>query len=225
MSVKTCKDNLFYPMSGTKIFFNGAWHTIKDLDRIYFRGKWYRINHDIHPLNNSGICTVCKDTFSVGEETITIYANNVSVHSSSPVIVTTNINFIETSQAYTNKSASFSVLGSMDGAVIKGEVTRLSCTGCSILDISNNNKLTSLVCGGFSGISNLDISNNTELTYLSLHDCYLNSESINAVLASLVAHGKLRGFLDIMGNLDPTGQGLIDKQTLIEREWTVVENM
>ena len=51
MSVKTCKDNLFYPMSGTKIFFNGAWHTIKDLDRIYFGGKWYRINHDIHPLN------------------------------------------------------------------------------------------------------------------------------------------------------------------------------
>lgn len=225
MSVKTCKDNLFYPMSGTKIFFNGAWHTIKDLDRIYFGGKWYRINHDIHPLNNSGICTVCEDTFSVGEETITIYANNVSVHSSSPVIVTTNINFIETSQAYTNKSASFSVLGSMDGAVIKGEVTRLSCTGCSILDISNNNKLTSLVCGGFSGISNLDISNNTELTYLSLHDCYLNSESINAVLASLVAHGKLQGYLNIMGNLDPTGQGLIDKQTLIEREWTVIENM
>ena len=203
MSVKTCKDNLFYPMSGTKIFFNGAWHTIKDLDRIYFGGKWYRINHDIHPLNNSGICTVCEETFSVGEETITISANEVTVYSSSPVIVTTRDGNIETSQAYTINPAVFSILNSTGGALVKGEVTRLSCTGCSILDISNNNKLT----------------------YLSLRDCNKNSESINAVLASLVAHGKLQGYLNIMGNLDPTGQGLIDKQTLIEREWTVIENM
>lgn len=225
MSVKTCKDNLFYPMSGTKIFFNGAWHTIKDLDRIYFRGKWYRINHDIHPLNNSGICTVCEETFSVGEETITISANEVTVYSSSPVIVTTRDGNIETSQAYTINPAVFSILNSTGGALVKGEVTRLSCTGCSILDISNNNRLTQLTCGGGSTAGNLDISNNTELIYLSLRDCNKNSESINAVLASLVAHGKLQGYLNIMGNLDPTGQGLIDKQTLIEREWTVIENM
>ena len=176
-------------------------------------------------MNNSGICTVCEETFSVGEETITISANEVTVYSSSPVIVTTRDGNIETSQAYTINPAVFSILNSTGGALVKGEVTRLSCTGCSILDISNNNRLTHLTCGGGSTAGNLDISNNTELIYLSLRDCNKNSESINAVLASLVAHGKLQGYLNIMGNLDPTGQGLIDKQTLIEREWTVIENM
>lgn len=59
MSVKICKDNLFHSMSGAKIYINGAWHTVKDLDKIYFGGRWRRINHDTHTWGDGNQCTVC----------------------------------------------------------------------------------------------------------------------------------------------------------------------
>jgi hypothetical protein len=56
----------------------------------------------------------------------------------------------------------------------------------------------------------------------------LTSTTVNDILAAFVAANRITGTrvlnLGGTGNAAPTGQGLIDKQTLIDRGWTVTTN-
>lgn len=91
------------------------------------------------------------------------------------------------------------------------------------LNLSNNILLESLSCG-MGNLTNLDISANIDLQTIYLQHHSLTSESINAILASLVAHGKSNGICHLESqtpSAPPTGQGLTDKATLISRGWTV----
>ena len=59
-------------------------------------------------------------------------------------------------------------------------------------------------------------------------DNQLPADTINALLAAFVAAGRNSGTCGLnlggTGNAAPTGQGLIDKATLISRGWTVTTN-
>jgi hypothetical protein len=66
------------------------------------------------------------------------------------------------------------------------------------------------------------------LGYYQADQCMLTAEAVNAILAAFVAANRTTGTrvlnLGGTGNAAPTGQGLIDKQTLIDRGWTVTTN-
>jgi hypothetical protein len=93
----------------------------------------------------------------------------------------------------------------------------------SIPNLSNNNKLTWFECNvnqltGFAGGS---VSNT--LGNFQAQDNQLTATAVNAILAAFVAANKTTGTrilnLGGGGNAAPTGQGLIDKQTLLDRGW------
>lgn len=68
------------------------------------------------------------------------------------------------------------------------------------------------------------------LSQLTLNDNQLTENAVNSVLSALVAagrttaHGVCALHLEGSGNAAPTGQGIIDKATLVSRGWTVFTN-
>ena len=103
-------------------------------------------------------------------------------------------------------------------------LTRIECISDELrsLDIGIHAALTSLNCYG-NYLFTLDISNCPLLSDLDCGQNRLPSSEINSILANLVAHGLDNGVLRCCqyNAASPTGQGLIDKQTLIDRGWTV----
>ena len=91
----------------------------------------------------------------------------------------------------------------------------------SIPDLSNNtvlanfqifsNQLTGFAGGSVSSQLNIFWAQNNQLT----------SSAVNAILAAFVAANRSGGSIDLggTGNAAPTGQGLVDKQTLLDRGW------
>lgn len=80
-----------------------------------------------------------------------------------------------------------------------------------------------LACNN-NGLTMLNIAQNTALKYLAAYSNKFTSDVVNNILASLVSNAKTNGTLDINYqeiSAPPTGQGLVDKQTLIDRGWTV----
>ena len=97
------------------------------------------------------------------------------------------------------------------------------------LNLSNNVKLVSpsFFNNQFSMFTG---SVSATLANLSLQDNQLTNAAVNAVLAALVAAGRTSASGTCVvnvggtGNAAPTGQGIIDKATLISRGWTVTTN-
>lgn len=70
----------------------------------------------------------------------------------------------------------------------------------------------------------VDISAMTAIAEVQLYGNQLPSTQVNAVLAQLVANGGYSGIVYIPNQTPPappTGQGIIDKATLISRSWSV----
>lgn len=182
-----------------------------------------------------------------GDEIITLVSESgsqgqskVAINATGSVIVTNGA----TSQTYTEFPAEFTL--SAGTTTIQGAVTALNCTtstltsidislcptltsldckgnALSALDISNNANLVTLACNN-NGLTMLNIAQNTALKYLAAYSNKFTSDVVNNILASLVSNAKTNGTLDINyqeTSAPPTGQGLVDKQTLIDRGWTV----
>jgi hypothetical protein len=89
------------------------------------------------------------------------------------------------------------------------------------IDISKNTILESIDMDSNS-LSELNIATNQLITNINVQRNVL--KTINSILANLVAAGKTGGtaLLNLQTPLcPPTGQGIIDKATLISRGWTV----
>ena len=182
-----------------------------------------------------------------GDEIITLVSESgsqgqskVAINATGSVIVTNGA----TSQTYMEFPAEFTL--SAGTTTIQGAVTTLNCTtstltsidislcptltsldckgnALSALDISNNANLMTLACNN-NGLTMLNIAQNTALKYLAAYSNKFTSDVVNNILASLVSNAKTNGTLDINYqeiSAPPTGQGLVDKQTLIDRGWTV----
>lgn len=182
-----------------------------------------------------------------GDEIITLVSESgsqgqskVAINATGSVIVTNGA----TSQTYMEFPAEFTL--SAGTTTIQGAVTALNCTtstltsidislcptltsldckgnALSALDISNNANLMTLACNN-NGLTMLNIAQNTALKYLAAYSNKFTSDVVNNILASLVSNAKTNGTLDINYqeiSAPPTGQGLVDKQTLIDRGWTV----
>lgn len=182
-----------------------------------------------------------------GDEIITLVSESgsqgqskVAINATNSVIVTNG----SASQTYTEFPAEFTL--SAGTTTIQGTVTALDCTTSTLtsidislcptltlldckgnalsdLDISNNANLVTLACNN-NGLTILNIAQNTVLKSLAAYSNKFTSDVVNNVLASLVLNAKTNGTLDINyqeTSAPPTGQGLIDKQTLIDRGWTV----
>ena len=70
----------------------------------------------------------------------------------------------------------------------------------------------------------VDISQMTAIADVELYGNQLSSTQVNNVLAQLVSNGGYSGILSINNQTPPappTGQGIIDKATLISRSWSV----
>lgn len=70
----------------------------------------------------------------------------------------------------------------------------------------------------------VDISQMTALADVELYGNQLSSAKVNTILAQLVSNGGYSGILYIPNQTPPappTGQGIIDKATLISRSWSV----
>ena len=182
-----------------------------------------------------------------GDEIITLVSESgsqgqskVAINATGSVIVTNGA----TSQTYMEFPAEFTL--SAGTTTIQGAVTALNCTTSTLtsidislcptltsldckgntlsaLDISNNANLMTLACNN-NGLTMLNIAQNTALKYLAAYSNKFTSDVVNNILASLVSNAKTNGTLDINYqeiSAPPTGQGLVDKQTLIDRGWTV----
>ena len=182
-----------------------------------------------------------------GDEIITLVSESgsqgqskVAINATNSVIVTNG----SASQTYTEFPAEFTL--SAGTTTIQGTVTTLDCTTSTLtsidislcptltsldckgnalldLDISNNANLVTLACNN-NGLTMLNIAQNTVLKSLAAYSNKFTSDVVNNVLASLVLNAKTNGTLDINYqeiSAPPTGQGLADKQTLIDRGWTV----
>lgn len=182
-----------------------------------------------------------------GDEIITLVSESgsqgqskVAINATNSVIVTNG----SASQTYTEFPAEFTL--SAGTTTIQGTVTALDCTTSTLtsidislcptltsldckgnalsdLDISNNANLVTLACNN-NGLTILNIAQNTVLKSLAAYSNKFTSDVVNNVLASLVLNAKTNGTLDINyqeTSAPPTGQGLVDKQTLIDRGWTV----
>lgn len=182
-----------------------------------------------------------------GDEIVTLVSESgsqgqskVAINATGSVIVTNG----SASQTYTEFPAEFTL--SAGTTTIQGTVTTLNCTtstltsidislcptltsldckgnALSALDISNNANLVTLACNN-NGLTMLNIAQNTALKYLAAYSNKFTSDVVNNILAALVSNAKTDGTLDINYqeiSAPPTGQGLADKQTLIDRGWTV----
>lgn len=182
-----------------------------------------------------------------GDEIITLVSESgsqgqskVAINATNSVIVTNG----SASQTYTEFPAEFTL--SAGTTTIQGTVTALDCTTSTLtsidislcptltsldckgnalsdLDISNNVNLVTLACNN-NGLTMLNIAQNTVLKSLAAYSNKFTSDVVNNILASLVSNAKTNGTLDINyqeTSAPPTGQGLVDKQTLIDRGWTV----
>lgn len=182
-----------------------------------------------------------------GDEIITLVSESgsqgqskVAINATGSVIVTNG----SASQTYTEFPAEFTL--SAGTTTIQGAVTTLNCMTSTLtsidislcstltsldckgnalldLDISNNVNLVTLACNN-NGLTMLNIAQNTVLKSLAAYSNKFTSDVVNNILASLVSNAKTNGTLDINyqeTSAPPTGQGLVDKQTLIDRGWTV----
>lgn len=182
-----------------------------------------------------------------GDEIVTLVSESgsqgqskVAINATGSVIVTNG----SASQTYTEFPAEFTL--SAGTTTIQGTVTTLNCTTSTLtsidislcptltsldckgnalsdLDISNNANLVTLACNN-NGLTMLNIAQNTALKYLAAYSNKFTSDVVNNILAALVSNAKTDGTLDINYqeiSAPPTGQGLADKQTLIDRGWTV----
>lgn len=97
-----------------------------------------------------------------------------------------------------------------------------------IPDLSNLTSLQSFNCNSnqLSGVYEPFIVSNTVSNFAASNNS-LTSSAVNKILAALVAAGRQGNTGDIVNigggnNSAPTGQGLIDKATLISRSWSVI---
>lgn len=91
----------------------------------------------------------------------------------------------------------------------------------NIPSLSENKKLTLFRCNdnlltGFDGGS---IPNT--LKDFRANNNNLTAEAVNSLLREFVVAGAMRGYLSLEKNAAPSGQGLIDLQTLRSRQWQV----
>jgi hypothetical protein len=93
-----------------------------------------------------------------------------------------------------------------------------------VKDPTNINYVDNSVDNGNFQMLEVDYSRLINVTYINLNGNNLSSTQLNKILSELVANGLSNGTLDISNQTTfarPTGQGLIDKDTLISRGWTV----
>ena len=96
---------------------------------------------------------------------------------------------------------------------LTGDIPDFSnCTNIRIFDVDNN-QLTGYV-GGAVG---------TNILRLEWQNNLLPASAVNTILAECVASGGINRTINVggTGNAVPTGQGLIDAQTLRDRNWSV----
>lgn len=93
-----------------------------------------------------------------------------------------------------------------------------------VKDPTNINYVDNSFDNGNFQMLEVDYSRLINVTYINLNGNNLSSTQLNKILSELVANGLSGGTLDISNQTTfarPTGQGLIDKDTLISRGWTV----
>lgn len=163
---------------------------------------------------NSNQITMLDVTKNIALTTLRCQLNLISTLDVTKNVLLTNL------QVYSNKITELDV----------SKCTLLTVLWCYLnqlttLDITYNTALTNLRC-----ISNkltvLNIQNNPLLIDLQCQTNQLTVAVINTLLANLVAFNKTTGIFSAAQNpaAAPTGQGLTDKQTLIDRGWTVTTN-
>lgn len=101
----------------------------------------------------------------------------------------------------------------------------LHCNGIHLtsLDVTKNINLYMLDCIG-NNFESLDVSKNSALKFLDGRNNKFTNESVNAILAALVANEQMNGRCLLQGQnpgATATGQGITDKETLIARGWTI----
>lgn len=124
-------------------------------------------------------------------------------------------------------------------SIAKGDLKLLdisNCTGlvtqdllyldCNNLKIIGGANLQSLIMHFCTVNGTIDLSDCPNVKTLNCFNRNLTSNAVNAILAALVANGVTNGTADLRNNSDgecntPTGQGLTDRQTLINRGWTI----
>jgi len=137
--------------------------------------------------------------------------------SQTAIDVTNNIN-LTSLLCWTNSITSIDVSKNTKLTLLRTRVNPITA-----LDISNNTLLTkvdSRVCN----LTSFNISNNPLLDGIGIDYNNITTAHVNAILADLVAGGLLNGSLNTIHQnpvAPPTGQGIVDKATLITRGWIV----
>lgn len=93
-----------------------------------------------------------------------------------------------------------------------------------VRDLTSINYIDSTVDKGVFYMLEVDYSKLVNISFAVLHGNQLPSTQVNKLLSELVANGLFSGTLDVSTQTPPappTGQGLIDKDELIARGWTV----
>jgi hypothetical protein len=112
--------------------------------------------------------------------------------------------------------------------ILRVFVCRSNQISGTIPSLSNNDQLIDFQCQSNLLIEFAGGSVSINLGNFQAQNNQLSAAAVNAILAAFVAANRTSGTrilnLGGTGNAAPTGQGLVDKQTLINRGWTVTTN-
>ena len=130
---------------------------------------------------------------------------------------------LEQLQAYSNAftTADLSSLAALHVAILQ------VCTSLVSVDLTSMVHATSIVeMSSCTSLTTVAMPPAAQITSAGFSDCALNVGSVNAILASLVAGAATGGTLYLNGGTNslPTGQGILDVETLIGRGWSVTTN-
>ena len=104
----------------------------------------------------------------------------------------------------------------VDGVASILQGTQLTLSGGKFTYIYGDN-ITRLTA---SNLTSLNVGNNPKLVYLNCANGSLSTSNINSILSSLVSHGLSNGSVDLRNNSAPSSRTHID--TLESRGWTVL---
>ncbi len=240
MAVKFYQNGAWNHLNGQKIYSGSQWQVLRSNDMVYLNGTWHDIGDMRYWMTTSKSGTfsmrITGDSPAVlidwGDGTIQSY--NIQSHQHT-----------EITHKYASGFKSVKYICIKESEM--NQITELDCSNNELtaLDVSKNTGLKSLYCRN-NQLTTLDVSKNTalrifwpDINQLTLLDISKNSKlntlfcganqlsgfAINSILQNLVAHGITYGTLQCNYQsplAPPTGQGLTDKQTLINRNWTAV---
>lgn len=102
---------------------------------------------------------------------------------------------------------------------------RFSHTSVSTVDLSYFSQLLFLDLS-YTNLKNVNISNCPTLIFVKLDGCSIVESDINNILITLDTNGEVNGICELQEgtNAAPTGAGIVAKNNLIAKGWTVITN-